>query len=162
MTMTITDALSQSTNDKVRKELRKLTMPKFDAIGDAMLDNVFSNSPIIGTRSDQMSLRKSRSAIRDCMSIDDLMCVACDELPMIEIEKALIDPNGYGVPSSTSKTGYMFGRPKALTQDIIDAVRKEHTTIEATLWRVFDPAKHGYPSISDIPLNDLIAVHDTI
>lgn len=162
MTMTITDALSQSTNDKVRKELRKLTMPKFDAIGDAMLDNVFSNSPIIGTRSDQMSLRKSRSAIRDCMSIDDLMCVACDRLTMPEIEKALIDPSGYGVPSSTSKTGYMFGRPKTLIQDDIDGVRKAHTTIKATLWRVFDPAKHVYASIMDIPLSDLIAVHDTL
>ena len=162
MTMTITDALMQSTNDKVRKELRKLTMPMFDAIPDTMMDNVFSNSPIIGTRSDQMSLRKSRSAIRDCMSIDDLMCVASDELPMLEIEKALIDPSGYGVPSSASKTGYMFGRPKKLTQDIIDAVRKEHTTIKATLWRVFDPAKHNYQSISDIPLNVLITVHDTI
>ena len=162
MTMTITDALSQSTNDKVRKELRKLTMPKFDAIGDAMLDNVFSNSPIIGTRSDQMSLRKSRSAIRDCMSIDDLMCVADGKLTMPDIEKALIDPSGYGVPSSTSKTGYMFGRPKTLTQADIDAVRKDHTTIKATLWRVFDPAKHGYGSIMDIPLNVLIVVHDTL
>jgi cobaltochelatase CobS len=160
--MTITDALSQSTNDKVRKELRKLTMPKFEAIGEAMLDNVFSNSPIIGTRSDQMSLRKSRSAIRDCMSIDDLMCVACDRITMLDIEKALLDPSGYGVPSSTSKTGYMFGRPKTLTQADIDGVRKAYTTIKATLWRVFDPAKHGYASISDIPLNVLIAVHDTI
>lgn len=162
MTMTLTDALSQPTNDKVRKELRKLTMPKFDAIGDAMLDNVFSNSPIIGTRSDQMSLRKSRSAIRDCMSIDDLMCVADGKLTMPEIEKALIDPSGFGVPSATSKTGYMFGRPKTLTQADIDAVRKDHTTIKATLWRVFDPAKHGYGSIMDIPLSMLIVIHDTI
>lgn len=105
-----------------RAELRKLVSPILEV--KARLTNLaalIERSPICGDEPHQMKVRPTWSAIRDALDLDTLTALCMGSVKWNEVTEAIRSPGTDGTPSTTSKSGYTFGRPNKLTSEMVAA-----------------------------------------
>ena len=143
------DALRIEDFTSRRKRLRELATQKIsDAATNYDIGNAFRASPLVGGNSDQLSARATMSGLRDNLDEDTLIAiiqggpeVVCDVLAAIRV------PARHGVPKASSKCGYVFGRPKTVSETRHD-ILASHPTTETT------------PMSNAFGLQDRIDIHD--
>lgn len=144
------DALRIDTFNDRRKALRDLATPTLAKdITSIDVRTTFDDSPLVGTASDQINPRPTVSGLRDSLDEDTLCALIDGRITAADVCTAIVDPDGHGETSATSKTGYAFGRPKG----IVSAQQTYNdlaTTQEPTM---------GY-NIADFGLQDYIDIHD--
>ena len=144
------DALRIDTFNDRRKALRDLATPTLaDDITSIDVRTTFDDSPLVGTASDQINPRPTVSGLRDSLDEDTLCALIDGRITAADVAIAIVEPSSHAERSTTSKTGYAFGRPKG----IVSAQQTYNdlaTTQEPTM---------GY-NIADFGLQDYIDIHD--
>ena len=152
-TKAMQDAYALGSFSAQRTELRKLVSQTLErACAGRDLAGLIERSPICGEEANQMKVRPTWSAIRDALDLDTLTALCMDNICFGDVSNALEDPEGYGTPSPTSKSGYAFGRPKNLTDKMVDAnnaVLMGHATPDKP---IFLEGQFG--------LQDMVDMHD--
>ena len=152
-TKAMQDAYALGSFSAQRTELRKLVSRTLErACAGRDLAGLIERSPICGEEANQMKVRPTWSAIRDALDLDTLTALCMDNIEFGDVSAALEDPEGYGTPSPTSKSGYAFGRPKNLTDKMVDAnnaVLMGHATPDKPVFLV-----------GQFGLQDIVGMHD--
>ena len=139
---------------ETRAQLRKLVSPVIEEQAKSYsLDTLVNISPICGDEPNQMKIRPTWSAFRDALDLDTLTALCMGSFGFGEIVTALEEPEVYGTPSPASKTGFAFGRPKALTAEMVEANN-------AKIMADKEPTAKHEPST--FGLQDIINVHDHV
>ena len=109
------DALRIDTFNDRRKALRDLATPTLaDNMTSIGVRDIFDASPLVGTASDQINPRPTVSGLRDSLDEDTLCALIDGRITPRDVAMAIVDPASYGERSTTSKTGYAFGRPTGI------------------------------------------------
>jgi len=144
------DALRIDTFNDRRKALRDLATPTLaEDITSIDVRTTFDDSPLVGTASDQINPRPTVSGLRDSLDEDTLCALIDGRITSRDVCDAIVSPDTFAERSTTSKTGYAFGRPKG----IVSAQQTYNdlaTTREPTM---------RY-NIADFGLQDYINIHD--
>jgi hypothetical protein len=144
------DALRIDTFNDRRKALRDLATPTLaDNMTSIGVRDIFDASPLVGTASDQINPRPTVSGLRDSLDEDTLCALIDGRITAADVCTAIHYPASHAERSTTSKTGYAFGRPTG----IVSAQQTYNdlaTTQEPTM---------GY-NIADFGLQDYIDIHD--
>ena len=144
------DALRIDTFNDRRKALRDLATPTLAAVITSIdVRTTFDDSPLVGTASDEINPRPTVSGLRDSLDEDTLCALIDGRITARDVCDAILDPDTFGERSTTSKTGYAFGRPTG----IVSAQQTYNdlaTTQEPTM---------RY-NIADFGLQDYIDIHD--
>jgi cobaltochelatase CobS len=144
------DALRIDTFNDRRKALRDLATPTLaDNMTSIGVRDIFDASPLVGTASDQINPRPTVSGLRDSLDEDTLCALIDGRITAADVCTAIHYPASHAERSTTSKTGYAFGRPAG----IVSAQQTYNdlaTTQEPTM---------GY-NIADFGLQDYIDIHD--
>jgi len=144
------DALRIDTFNDRRKALRDLATPTLaEDITSIDVRTAFDASPLVGTASDQINPRPTVSGLRDSLDEDTLCALIDGRITSRDVCDAIVGPDTFGERSTTSKTGYAFGRPKGIVsaQQIYNDLA---TSREPTM---------RY-NIADFGLQDYINIHD--
>lgn len=138
-----------------RAELRKLVSPMLEvqARGENF-EHILRGSPICGEEPNQMKIRPTWSAIRDALDLDTLAALCMGTVVLSSVLQAIVDPEGYGTTSPTSKTGYVFGRPHSLTPEMVEANKAAVMADKEPVIAKHEPSTFG--------LQDIINVHDHV
>ena len=169
-TEALQDAFALGSFAEQRTELRKLVSPVIMASYDSsVLKKAVHTSPICGHEANQMKIRPSWSAFRDALDLDTLAALCMGSIEWSRVIGAIVRPDRYGTPNSSSKTGYAFGRPIELDEAMVDAnnaILMGHSTPAKP---VFLEGQFGLQDMVDMHdhclgsfLNDSDAVFDTM
>ena len=143
---------------ETRAELRKLVSPVLESQARSKdIAGVIEASPICGDEPNKMKIRPTWSALRDALDLDTLTALCTLGITLDYVLRAIEDPEAHGTPSPTSKTGYVFGRPKVLTAEVVEANKALVTSDKEPTAKhdpAYDPAHFG--------LQDVIDVHDHV
>ncbi len=139
-----------------RAELRKLVSPILEVQArHTDLARLIDSSPICGDEPHQMKVRPTWSAIRDALDLDTLTALCMGSVKWTEVTEAIRSPAHLGAPSTTSKSGYTFGRPHSLTSEMVAANNAAVMGDAEFLPTVaYEPSTFG--------LQDVINVHDHV
>jgi cobaltochelatase CobS len=139
-----------------RAELRKLVSPMLEVQArHTDLAGLIDSSPICGDEPHQMKVRPTWSAIRDALDLDTLTALCMGSVKWTDVTAAIYSPATDGTPSTTSKSGYTFGRPNSLTSEMVAANNAAVMGDAEFLPTVaYEPSTFG--------LQDVIEVHDHI
>ncbi len=144
------DALRIDTFNDRRKALRDLATPTLaEDITSIDVRTTFDDSPLVGTASDQINPRPTVSGLRDSLDEDTLCALIDGRITARDVCDAIVDPDGSGEKSATSKTGYAFGRPTGI-------LSSQHIYNELATSR--EPTMRY--NIADFGLQDYINIHD--
>lgn len=103
-----------------------------------LISKIMKASPLIGDGDKQIKSACTTAAFRDLLPYDVLLACAFSEAWVICALQAVLDPAENGTPGKT-KTGYAFGRHKALTNEVIAEMKTQLDEIVAA----GKPASHG-------------------
>ena len=114
---------------RMRGELRKLTAPLFEK-WKTMCVVALQRSPLVGKASNQLDLRPQASSLRDALDVGTLLWLADDMTDRARMEhvcEAIVEPATHGSVTTATKTGYLFGRPLLLTEEVVNAIINKHS-----------------------------------
>ena len=140
--------LSEENAAERRKQLRALAMPALKALDVEDLRRALVKSPIVGDDPNQVNPRGTHSGVCMLLDEDTLIELALDETANGDVLRAIRDPNTFGTPSKTSKTGFVFGRHKMVRKNLREAV-----------WNGTDTEGETMPAMS---LEDRINIYDLV
>ena len=144
------DALRIDTFNDRRKALRDLATPTLaDNMTSIGVRDIFDASPLVGTASDQINPRPTVSGLRDSLDEDTLCALIDGRVTARDVAMAIVAPASHAERSTTSKTGYAFGRPKGIV-----SAQQTYNDLATTQ----EPSM-GY-NIADFGLQDYIDIHD--
>ena len=113
------DALRIDTFNDRRKALRDLATPTLaNDITSIDVRTTFDDSPLVGTASDQINPRPTVSGLRDSLDEDTLCALIDGRVTAADVCAAIANPDSHAERSTTSKTGYAFGRPKGIVAEV--------------------------------------------
>ena len=115
-----------------RKALREYTAKTFEDVRSACVEAIKA-SPIVGKGEKQLDVRPLPSALRDALDWQSLLIVANDGEDIHSILNAVRDPVSYGTSDGGTKTGFIFGRPGWVTNEIIDSIIAKHIKGESDM-----------------------------
>ena len=126
--MELKDVLALPTAVARRGGLRKLLRPLFDRHALICVENI-KKSPLVGTAPNQLDLQAKPSALRDALDVGTLIWLADDpsSFRLCRVLDAIIEPALAGAVTTATKTGYLFGRPGEVTEEIVNDIIAIHT-----------------------------------
>lgn len=105
-----------------RTALRALASEALDSLTSADVRKAFEMSPLVGDGPKQISPRPTVSGLRDSLDEATLIALAARAMDAKHVLCAVSDPKVHGFASSASKTGWVFGRPNALTEEVLEEI----------------------------------------
>lgn len=114
---------------RIRGELRKKLTPLFEARKELCV-SALKKSPLVGKASNQLDLRAQASSLRDALDVGTLIWLADDtgdDTRLLHVLNAIVKPATHGSVTTATKTGYLFGRPLLLTEEVVDAIINKHS-----------------------------------
>jgi cobaltochelatase CobS subunit len=110
-----------------RQALRKLAASNLARHGSAIID-ALAVSPLVGDGERQIAMpHKTAAGLRDLLDPQTLLAVAYADKWVEHVCNALRNPTHFGMESKSGKTGFVFGRPRDLTDGmigkIVDAIK---------------------------------------
>lgn len=114
---------------RMRVGLRKKLTPLFEARKELCV-SALKKSPLVGTAPNQLDLRAQASSLRDALDFGTLIWLADDmgdDTRLLHVLDAIVEPAAHGSVTTATKTGYLFGRPVLLTEEVVDAIINKHS-----------------------------------
>ena len=122
---TLQDALREGDFTERRKMVRDLVTPFLETWDTSEIREAFNESAIVGDGVEQINPRATYTGLRDSLDVETMVRIIVGKVSSNAVLDAIRYPHGNGYPttSSKSKTGYIFGRPRAFDDKAYEECR---------------------------------------